>query len=436
MLSFTKSRTERRIKNLYWPFLLLFLAAEIYPQWVQTNGPKWVTAFVVSDTNIFASSTSGGVFLSTDSGTNWNEVNSGLRDWFVTDLIINDKNLFAGTFGSGVFMSTNNGFNWLEVNNGLMDKPITILSLAQYGTSVFAGLGGACGVFLTTDEGSTWCERNSGLPAMSAKAIAVSDTNLIVSGYSFSDGTYTNYVYLSSDNGLNWTPVNLGLSQNVFVWSFAVSGPALFAGTGEGVFRSMDDGLTWVSSGLSDKGIIALAGTSDGASLFAGTDEKGVFLSNNNGISWVDVSLGLPEISSLTCFGISVNGSYIFSGVNYHYPGSGEGFSGVWKRPLSEMITDVEKKATKLPKEFALFQNYPNPFNPSTKIQYAISSRQLVTLKIYDLLGREIATLVNEEKPIGTYEVTWNAANLPSGVYFYQLKAGSYTATKKLLLLK
>jgi photosystem II stability/assembly factor-like uncharacterized protein len=355
-----------KIKNLYWLGFSLLLTAEIYPQWVQTNGPIGATSFVISDTNIFASSTRG-VFLSTDSGTNWNEVNSGLTDWFVTALVINDKNLFAGTFGSGVFMSTNNGSNWLEVNNGLMDK-LTILSLAQYGTNVFAGLGGACGVFLTTDEGSTWCERNSGLPAMSARAIAVSDTNLIVSGYSFSDdGTYTNYVYLSSDNGLSWSPVNLGLSQNVFVWSFAVSGPTLFTGTGEGVFHSIDDGLTWVSSGLSDKGILALAATSDGANLFAGTDEKGVFLSTNNGISWVDVSLGLPEISSVTCFGISANGSYIFSVV------SGEGFNGVWRRPLSEMITAVES-SSELPRNFILEQNYPNPFNPSTSIQYGVGS--------------------------------------------------------------
>jgi N-acetylneuraminic acid mutarotase len=94
------------------------------------------------------------------------------------------------------------------------------------------------------------------------------------------------------------------------------------------------------------------------------------------------------------------------------------------------------KEELKVPKEFALFQNYPNPFNPSTKIswQSPVSSRQ--TLKIFDLLGREVATLIDEEKPAGSYEVTWNATNLPSGVYFYQLKAGSFTATKKLLLLK
>jgi hypothetical protein len=90
---------------------------------------------------------------------------------------------------------------------------------------------------------------------------------------------------------------------------------------------------------------------------------------------------------------------------------------------------------------FKLEQNYPNPFNPSTKIQYAISSRQFVTLKVYDILGNEIATLVSEEKPAGEYEVTFDShsgevRNLPSGVYFYQLKAGTFIQTKKMVYLK
>jgi hypothetical protein len=95
------------------------------------------------------------------------------------------------------------------------------------------------------------------------------------------------------------------------------------------------------------------------------------------------------------------------------------------------------------PTGFVLNQNYPNPFNPTTTIKYSIPAQTVrnenfrsIQLIIYDVMGRKVATLVNEEKPAGNYEVTWNAANLPSGVYFYQLKAGSYTATKKLLLLK
>ncbi|MHB8852947.1 MAG: T9SS type A sorting domain-containing protein [Ignavibacteriaceae bacterium] len=93
-------------------------------------------------------------------------------------------------------------------------------------------------------------------------------------------------------------------------------------------------------------------------------------------------------------------------------------------------------KDIKLVSEYKLEQNYPNPFNPSTVISYQLAAFSHATLKVYDVLGNEVATLVNEEKPAGNYEVTWNADNFPSGVYFYQLKADNFTATKKLLLLK
>ncbi|MBK7379140.1 MAG: T9SS type A sorting domain-containing protein [Ignavibacteriales bacterium] len=89
-----------------------------------------------------------------------------------------------------------------------------------------------------------------------------------------------------------------------------------------------------------------------------------------------------------------------------------------------------------LPNKFSLEQNYPNPFNPSTSIQYAIDGRRFVSLKVFDVLGNEVATLVKEEKPTGVYEVNFNATQLSSGIYFYTLKAGSFIETKKLILMK
>jgi uncharacterized delta-60 repeat protein len=85
---------------------------------------------------------------------------------------------------------------------------------------------------------------------------------------------------------------------------------------------------------------------------------------------------------------------------------------------------------------FKLFQNYPNPFNPNTSIQYAIGSRQFVTLKVFDVLGKEVATLVNEEKPAGNYQISFDASELASGIYLYRLSANSFTETKKLILIK
>jgi len=85
---------------------------------------------------------------------------------------------------------------------------------------------------------------------------------------------------------------------------------------------------------------------------------------------------------------------------------------------------------------YELFNNYPNPFNPKTSIQYAVGGWQFVTLKVYDVLGNEVATLVNEEKPAGNYEVEFTAKDLPSGIYFYQLRAGNFVETKKMVLMK
>lgn len=89
-----------------------------------------------------------------------------------------------------------------------------------------------------------------------------------------------------------------------------------------------------------------------------------------------------------------------------------------------------------VPKEFRLLQNYPNPFNPATTIRYEVAKETNVSLKVYDVIGNEVATLINETKPVGTYEVVFDAANLSNGVYFYQIQAGDFTATRKLTLMK
>jgi hypothetical protein len=89
-----------------------------------------------------------------------------------------------------------------------------------------------------------------------------------------------------------------------------------------------------------------------------------------------------------------------------------------------------------LPQSFSLEQNYPNPFNPTTSIKYQVSNISNVSLKVYDIIGNEIATLVNEIQPAGIYEVNFNASSLPSGVYFYKLQASSFSETKKMLLMK
>jgi uncharacterized lipoprotein YddW (UPF0748 family) len=107
-------------------------------------------------------------------------------------------------------------------------------------------------------------------------------------------------------------------------------------------------------------------------------------------------------------------------------------------RAVNKIIgaTDIEEQGSNIPSHFSLSQNYPNPFNPITRIKYTLPIKRYVELKVYDLLGSEVATLVNEENPAGVYELTWDASRLSSGVYFFQLKAGAFLQIKKMILLK
>lgn len=107
----------------------------------------------------------------------------------------------------------------------------------------------------------------------------------------------------------------------------------------------------------------------------------------------------------------------------------------LWLIRLEADPVNIENE-TYTPLQFGILQNYPNPFNPATRIRYSLPRLTRVQIKVYDILANEVALLVNEEKPAGTYDITWNAANLPSGIYFYQIIAGEFVQTKKMVFLK
>jgi len=106
------------------------------------------------------------------------------------------------------------------------------------------------------------------------------------------------------------------------------------------------------------------------------------------------------------------------------------------KNGINNGLTDVKNNTAQTPKSFSLAQNYPNPFNPSTIIKYQVSKESFVTIKVYDVLGRELNQLVNEQKPVGSYEISFNASSLTSGIYFYRITAGNFSSVKKMILLK
>jgi hypothetical protein len=204
----------------------------------------------------------------------------------------------------------------------------------------------------------------------------------------------------------------------------------VLAGGTRGIYRSTNRGVTWQqsNSGFVDTLVYALAKNRDNH-IFAGT-RSGVYRTTNSGLNWVAVGTGLQ--------GLSIRGLFVDT--------QGFGFAATWGggvyRTLGTTVS-AENTSTLVPNTVVLNQNYPNPFNPTTTISFSIPASpaggphsSFVTLKVYDVLGREVATLVNEEMKPGRYERKFDGSGLASGVYLCRLQAVDFTQTKKLLLTK
>ena len=149
------------------------------------------------------------------------------------------------------------------------------------------------------------------------------------------------------------------------------------------------------------------------------------------------IPVGINTFSSTTYQWYTNESKYPVLGISYINTQS-NGMLSSYKQVdyNTETATDVNDEPGQIVNGFKLLQNFPNPFNPATVIKYSVPREQVVTLKVYNLLGSEVATLVNENKPAGDYEVRFNAEGLSSGLYFYKLEAGTYSETKKMLLVR
>lgn len=402
-------------------FCLFTTTNPLQAQWIKTNNlgtDGYYYSFAVSGSNLFAGSFSG-ITVSTNNGTSWSaNINVGYTA--VLALAVSGTNLYAGTTG-GVYHSTNNGTNWHIDTVGLTSPYVNALAVSA--TNLFAGGGG---VHHSTDNGTNWHLDTVGLTSPVVYSLAVNGMSLFA-------GTAMN-VFRSIDNATSWGVVKNGLTNTISVSSLFVSGTNLFAGTlAAGVFLSTNNGTSWAEAGLTNFSINAFAASPNGTggtNLFAGTRGKGVFLSTDNGISWTDINFGWPDSTFVSALAIS-GSNLIAATIPY-----GRTHGGIWKRPLSEITTSVDKLTTEVPVHFGLDQNYPNPFNPNTTIEFSLPLKSFVSLNVYDALGREVANLIREEMNAGTYSRMWNADGLASGIYFYRLQAGTFTETKKLVLLR
>jgi hypothetical protein len=422
----------------------LIICDTMFGLWVQTSGPSssggiWTLA--VNGSNIFAGTNSGGVFLSTDNGNNWTAVNSGLTNNTVNVLTVSGNNIFAGTNG-GLFLSKNNGTSWTAVNTGLTND--TVNALAVSGSNIFAGTNG--GVFLSADSGNNWTATANTSTTWSLWA---NGPNIFagMSSY-FSSGTsYPNpcpsylcshSVFSSTNSGTSWNLDSCGFpvpcecySSNICWFSYAgakcltVKDNYLFAGlNGWGVFFSTNSGGTscWtqVNTGLTNTNVNALA--VNGTDLFAGTNGGGVYVTTTNGSNWNAVNTGLTDMNILS---FAVGGNYLFAGTDT---------SGVWRRPLSYTTSVKPSRKNSFADNFSF--NLLTHNRSNLTIAFSLPRADKVMVKIYNLSGHLIATLLDKPLCTGPHIVSWDTRNVASGCYMVRMQAGRNSQVKALPLFR
>lgn len=443
-----------------------FLSTDDGDCWTQTDSgtayaaiTEYVAAIAFAGTNVFVGTFGNGILRSSDMGRNWTSVTSNLDGAYIYSLLIDTmrgggQGVFAGAgYNVGVFHSDDYGGGWIPENTSLGNR--SVYSLASIGGTIFAGTNGSgifissdhgldwspaalnsgkvyaltvqdgsvfagtedAGIFRTTDDGITWYQVNNGLTNEHVWSLAADDQNIFT-------GTNGGGVFLSTDHGASWTQTISGLGSK-YVWSLldnADGHTSILAGTSKGLYILGNGRTDWSSAGLDSTNIFSLALI--GGKLLAGTYGDGIFLSTNNGQRWTEVDSGL---SNKYVWSMAVLDSFLFAGT---------GGAGVWRRSLSQLVTEIEINNPEIPSRFALQQNYPNPFNPTTTITYSLSERAFVQIKVYNILGQEVRKLVDSEEPAGQYSVIFSGNGLANGVYLYRLVTANVVLSRKAVLLK
>jgi len=281
--------------------------------------------------------------------------------------------------------------------------------------------------FITTDGGKNWIKRSS--------------TSKYFDKLKFTDpshlwGINGSGMWVSYDTAVSWKKI-FGGDYFIGSWSFDFSDSlyGVVTTSYDQAYLTTNGGISWtafnkpIGNHPTDCRILGRYISGSQRILETGSDGK-ILLTYiyPNGV--IDFSY---QETSFT--GMKLNKIDVFLDNDFPYVWvGGNGFT-IWYRQFEKIVTDVRRNNPP-PSSFALSQNYPNPFNPSTIIAFALPVKSFVTLKIFDILGREVTTLISKELSAGNHEWDWNATGFVSGVYFYRIQAGSYSQTKKLVILR
>jgi hypothetical protein len=330
-----------------------------------------------------------------------------------------------------VWKTTNGGNNWIQVFSQPNGR-INAVWMRNYLHGFIQGnpVGGRWSIWKTTNGGNDWDSSGLYIPQAGSELGWPNSFCSTVSFVPMSDtakiwfGTNNYRIYYTSNYGQSWNIQPIPQEQNILCIAYFYN--LVYAGGSSNLFKSTNYGLNWVRDSVGGSGSI------NGVTYAAWS----VYLVRENKIYRYFTGTWQP------CF-TAPAGTYNYldnrgfgNGCDHYAVRTNGGITEILE------LEGVQKISSIIPNGFVLSQNYPNPFNPSTKIKFQIplnkgGERGLsVRLIVYDILGREVVTLVNEQLKPGTYEVEWDATDYPSGMYFYRLFTGNYNETKRMVLIK
>jgi photosystem II stability/assembly factor-like uncharacterized protein len=407
---------------------ILFFSMNVKAQWSEQTSGVTTSLYSVSaidNDNIWICGASGKVLRSINGGTNWVQTASPNATLDLYNIWGVDANT-AFVTGSGttayVYKTINGGANWTLVFSqvgGFMDAIVKVGSANTY--AIFGDpVGGRWSIFVTENDGSTWDSTGLYIPQ------AGSETGYNNSVFIMQNGNH-DYIYFGTTNsriykgidGQNWV-AQPTVQTDILTISFYDSLGGFAGGTTGGMFTS-NGGVNWGNYGpvIGSGSINGMAYTHEGMYYTRGSSvyfspTGYVFTAATTQTGTYNHLTSPRTISSNNIWAIRNNG------------GISKFTSSVGINPIS----------TEVPSKYSLSQNYPNPFNPTTKIKFAITKLSEVKIVVFDAMGREVQTLVNEKLQAGTYETTFDGSQLTSGVYFYKISSGDFSETKKMLMVK
>lgn len=369
------------------------------------------------------------VRVTTNAGATWNNGNStpGVITGDIYNIAAYDANnawVTTSPTATFIYRTTNGGALWTQVftqAGGFIDA--MMYTSATNGFAYGDPVGSRWSLWKTTNGGLNWDSTGLYLPQAGTEAGWNNAMSIVGSNIWF--GTNNTRVYHSTNGGVtgSWTPgTTTGNVSTYGVW-FGTATNGMTVGTIVQV--STNGGTTWTNGG-------APGGTGNETSVggagsnFWLTRGNNVYGSTDFGTTWA----GAGYTGTQALWGTSIT-----TGTNGCLTGWSVGAGGTVVK-LTGTPVGITNNNNEIPKVYSLEQNYPNPFNPTTKITYALPKAGNVELRIYDMLGREVSTLVNEFTSAGKHTVEFNANNLASGVYFYKIISGDFKDTKKMMLVK